>query len=428
MGNMIINNSTDLLNIINGKVSSTLITPLNNYGRNKEGRGPIEINTLYFNNLPYNVTVVDRHGFRHVVPKVITNLNNSFIIRVLYTISESIFKDCKHLFANLRGTLSNTLEIISNGILSNNTSLSYSRVIIGIDYTLTAEELNSAGGNIYIPDADKVVSCLSLEQSPAHPAAEGSVSESHFLDTIGKDRVGFSMGVGIEMVNRSFGQKSMYTNFMKEIKTIPISKDTTRKEGFYITSLDKNLHATNEQILITSFYSLNEAENIGIYKSVEEAKSGGDIKLLKEEEIIKIKHETELLRLELNTLKLQQDSNFDLISKKHKEELDRLLKEEKIKEQEHESKIRKIKEDNLEATRNYESWVRGYNTSALERENLHKEKIANLEKEREEIKDLYTKKDFKRKNFSETLKIISATITTMGVLMIAYNKINIKVK
>lgn len=424
-----INNNCDNAVVVDSSPESTNITTTTSYGRNPVGKGPVEVEIMYINNLPCDVVVVDRTGFRHKVPKVLWGLKGNFIIRFLYTISESAYDECKHLFAGFRGTPSNDLEIIRKAMLNNMSSFTQRTMIIGIDHTVSIEDFQSVGGSLYLRDADTVVSSLSLENAPSHPYAKGSVSESHYNETIGHKRIGFSLGLGIEMVNRAPGAQCMFTYIMQSVKKIPVSQDVTRDEGFYITTLDKDFCTTNELKLETLFFKLEDAKKLGIYRSEEETKTNGDIRLLWESQIAELKHNAELLKLKLSENKMVYDdqvarqlNDHNLRMAASAEEVKSAVSAANALEREHQVKIMQLKESAVESSRRHEEFLKNFATIDQERDRAHKERMQMLEKEREYLRDEYDKKSYKRKDFSDTLKIILATLTTMGAIILTYNK------
>jgi len=435
-----INNSIDGLVTVDGKAEATLITPTNAYGRKAAGKGPVEIEISYINNLPCDIVVVDRTGFRHKVPRVPTGANGTFIIRFLYTIQEGVYDECKHLFTGFMGTPGQELEILKSAVLNNEGPKPFRNITIGIDHVITLNDLNSLAGSLYIREADTVVSSLSFDSAPAHPYARGSISEKDYNETIGKHISSFSLGIGIEMINRMPGAQPMFTFMLQDVKKIPVSRDDTRTEGFYITRVAKKFFNIPEQKLITNYYPLSDARKLGIYASEDESKTGGDIKLLMEEELSRLKHEGEVLKAKSTSEKIKSDQEHaafmvqhnvamanmaETIRKdtlRHNEEI-RLAKDLSEKaEREFIIKERRIKDEASECTRQHDVWVKNFALMSQDRERAHDDKIHLLEKQREELKDFYELRSTKRKDFSDVLKIISATITTMGVLILAYNK------
>lgn len=232
----------------------------------------------------------------------------------------------------------------------------------------------------------------------------------------------------------------MYTFIMQSIKKIPVSQDKHREQGFYVTILDKDLCTANDQKLVTTHYTLSQASELGIYRSEEEAKANGDIRLLWEKEIALLKHDSEVLRVKLINEKAIFDQETAKVTRAHDQtifDLNESTKKESIKQAEeirlsklyaetqdriHEEKLRRSKEETLESARAHDKWMQGFDVANEQREKAHKERMQNLEKEKEGLKDYYDKRSYQRKDFSDALKIILATITTMGVIIVTYNK------
>jgi hypothetical protein len=111
-----------------------------------------------------------------------------------------------------------------------------------------------------------------------------------------------------------------------------------------------------------------------------------------------------------------------VVEQQFKDTAAELIRQDRVREQLHDEKMRKIKEDTLLASQRYDEFTRMQQVAQDERERNHKIQVMNLDREREGLKDYYDNKSYKRKDSQEVLKIITATITSIGVLYVAYNK------
>ena len=453
-----INNCVDQLIAVDLRGTATEITPRNNYGITDDAKGPVTIHKLYINYLPHDIIVVEPSGFRHVVPKNSKMNFKGFIVRTIYTIDFPMVSKCLDLDSGFRGLPSDDITIIARVAQSSIENNLFRKITVGIDRIVTTKDLDNVGGNMYLVDADVVISTLSFDKAPAHPRARGTVSEKFFDDTLACETVGFSFGIGIEMINRQPGADPMYTYAAAGVRKVPISRCNNRPEGFYLTTLERDLDGEGRQKLICDFFPLSEANSIGVYKSVDEALTSGNIKLLREEEMSKMKHEADMYRTQNSLDKSRLDQSHDVfmanhnkkmaeltesakqasllhaeemrvathkanvIEQQHKDTAADLIRQDKSKDLQHEINVRKIKEESLLSIQNHEEFMRMQQIAYDERERNHKLQVMNLDKEREGLKDYYDNKNYKRKDGQEVLKIISATITTMGVLFLAYNK------
>lgn len=454
-----INNSTDLLSTVDIEGTESDITLSNHYGRQDEAKGPVEINRIYINYLPYDLTIVEPSGFRHVITKSSKFNFKGFIVRTIYTIDFPMVSKCKELFNGSKGTCSEDVEIIARVAQNNISNNHFRKITVGIDRVVSEFDLDRAGGSMYLLGSDVVISTLDFYKAPAHPRAKGSVSETMFDESVAKNTTGYSFGLGIEMINRRPGADPMYVFAAGIVRRIPVNKSKDREQGFYFTTVERDLDGENRQMLISKFYKLEDAKSVGIYKSEEEALTSGDVKLLKEEEITRLKNDAEAAKFIAAAEKSTRDKDHEVFMLSHntrmadlaesnrvatimhtedlrvarhktdiaeqvlKDKSAELIRQDRTREMSYEERIRKLKEDNLLAERRHDEYLRGYQSAEQERDRSHKVQSQQLEKEREGLKDYYENKNYKRKDSVEVLKIISTTITTIGVLALAYQKV-----
>lgn len=423
-----INNSSDNLTYVDVKPERFIPGPGNGYGQKEVGIGPIKLETLYINNLTVDVTVVDRYGFRHVVPASMATIAGKFTIRTIYRIAESAYPRCKQLFSGLRGTPGDQIKIIIQSVIDNAGSGFSRELMVIIDHCVTLDEIKNAGNNLYMREADTVVSILRFEEAPAHPHAFGTVTESGYVESLGKDKVGFAMGLGVIMVNRGHGARPMFSFMMKQVRTIPVSSDPSKKEGFYVTMLEKAGGHSDAQVLVTTYYPLEEAKEIGIFASREEALTNGDVKLLKEEELLKLKQDHETFKIRAGQEKAEADATAIALERTHQAEMSRITREEKIRDQAHDAEVRRLKEQNMLANQNHEAYIRTMDSAVKERERVHAGEQRAWEREKMRLSEFYDNKAYKRRDFTEVLKIISITVTSMGGIYAAYVKLTAKAK
>lgn len=417
-----INNSADDLVFLDAVGEAFVSGPGNIYSGKGNGKSAVEINQTYYNNLPCDVTIVDKHGIRHVCPKALGGNELKFTIRTTYTIGEAAYSDLRRLFAGQRGTMNTEMKIICTRLTSGNAGDFQRQLIISIDHCVTYDQLLQCHGNVYVRDADTVVSLHSLEDAQAHPRAFGTVSERAYVESLGSGVQGFAFGLGIVMVDRRPGSQVMYTFLMNQVKTIPVCKDTSKTEGFYITTLERSAVKENGQNLVPLHYLLEDANKIGIWASREQAISAGDVKLLREEEMLRLKHDSERAKIEAATDKATFERETAERQRLHVEEVGRINRESAMRDQIHDTRVLELKEQNAEADRRHEDTQRGAEIAVKERERVYNDHIRSLQREREEANNRYEMIASGRKDWTEYLKIISGTITTMGVLIVAFNK------
>lgn len=474
-----INNNMDGLSFV-------CVTPVrvdtsfnNNGGMPKEGLGGVSYNTFYYNHLQREITVIDRTGLRVTLPpfKGPTS-TRTFTVRRIYTIAtyggvtNSNREDCLHLISNMIGVKSEELEYIEESLSCK--SIGYNdEVRVGIDYSVTEQELYENRGSIYITGCDKVVSLIPSMKAHAHPYATGTTSEETYHKTIGIAGRVLCAGIGIRMINKSKDATIMYMNTFNGIREIkPKHGSDQDKNGFYITEPVESFREGELTLewSDTKYYPLSEASSVGIYSTRAEAEAKGDVAGQNALEVTRLKDEanklktqtemaTNQLRMdmleaervtreelnkmtiikaqnELENLKLSNaadELNRELQRKKisleelrleheavisataiTENQLNRELSEEKIKFQKfellHNQKIIEQKNLNEENKRRYDKEIHDRNMDILEAERLHKLEMANMVKE--------TAKMRKASEVPDTLfKLVGAVLTLTGIFI-----------
>lgn len=474
-----INNNTDGLSFVCVTAIRVDTSLNNNGGMPKEGLGGVSYNTFYYNHLQREVTVIDRTGLRVTLgPFKGPASNRTFTIRRIYTISayggvsNNNREECLHLISNMIGIKSSELEFINESL--SHKKIGYNEdVRVGIDYSVTEEELYENKGSIYVTGCDKVVTLLPAMKAHAHPYAVGTTSEDTYYKTLGIGGRVLSMGLGVRLINKRKDAVDMYMNTFNGIRAIkPLRGADQDKDGFYITEPVESYRdgEMNLEWADTKYYPLSDSALVGIYSTREEAIAKGDvagqnaleITRLKEEAniykinsekttgdlrmkiiesdretrdeinrlaIIKAERELENFKLttaadELNRefqrkkiafdeLKLSHDATINASALKENK-LDRELSEEKIKFERlrllHEQQILEQKNLNEENKRKYEKEIHDRNMEILEADRLHKLEMARLTKETAKIKKASEVPD-------ALFKLVGGVLTLLGLFI-----------
>ena len=173
-----INNVASRIKVTHTKAA---LSPVNPYHEVKTDYGPIETRVCYLNNLPVDITVVDRNGFRHTVKSNINGASYSFIIRTEIKIRHDAIKDIRKFLSCLDTKMNQTLTVIKEVIVSKSPTETYNGFSIYLDYSVDFEELKINNGSMYCKPVDVVLSTSSIYNTPAHPYAEDSVNDFFYL-------------------------------------------------------------------------------------------------------------------------------------------------------------------------------------------------------------------------------------------------------
>lgn len=394
-----INNATDKTTVIRTMTEQVYRDNNKSWGNSGAGGSQSSIEHFFFNTTDKDITISDFAGVRQVI-QAHPSSENRFIIRIVYNLGPNDFRNIALLYGSI-GETSEDLKIVLKAVEENKEKHHYHNLAIGIDHIVTAEDFREAFGNLYLCDIGYTASTQGIITAPSHPHAIGSVTDSIYMQTLGIKRDGFTYGIGIELINNQPGAAPMYVYNLRRVHEIPLSKNKSKKpDGFYITTIHPCIQDPGREDLKVKYYKLDEASEIGIYKSEEEALSGGDVKVLRE---------AELAQRELENTRIKDEINRSNLERKRLED---------------DAAIRAIaqKEETTLRDQLHKEKLRGYEEASKARDEQRAIEIANLERRNNELKDFYENKNMKKKDWLETLKIIGTTITTMGVLILGYNK------
>jgi hypothetical protein len=400
-------------------IQSSLFEPARDYGSwmsSDQLRGPFYYTTTYKNNIGVPVTVVERDGFRHVVPNNPgTNQADLFVVLRTYHIrhtmhvnmvawGESLPQNCT---PHQRKLYTRYLEIKNSQVGHR----AYNDVVVSIDY-MVADKNSAKTFTRYVSDLDIVVSTLDLYKTSAHPSQHSRYPGDDGTNTLKPYISEDATLVKVELIdnNQLFDKRFVY--LMGECLEIRPTKDATRQNGVYITSsrLDKNSDNI-KPTRITKFCTVQEAEEkYGVCTNQEAARAGGDIKLLaklnfeeleREVSVMKQNFAKEKLMLESDNMTKQKEAATraeSLEVMRHSlriAEHDLKVADAKLKEAEH---SRQITISELEDSR------KAADIAFVKRE-------SELEMEKLMIKDKYEREKHIRTELSEEAKLLRAEVS-----------------
>jgi hypothetical protein len=256
---------------------------------------------------------------------------------------------------------------------------SYRGATIVLDYPLTLEQLQTYGGTIYFSELDIVVSLLPPEEMPAHPySEEGRRSQVIAGSPIDHGGVGF--GYAVEIVDNHERYGDRFLNIGGNVYKVKTKKDLERRDGVYIISN----YAANGQLgkpgVRVTFCAFDKAqEDLGLYKTYDEAMHLGDLSTARKQELLTMEHELVKSKQEAAAEKVRFDR--ELTAAQHE--------------------VKRIEQENTRlAARN----------QMLEHD---------LTMERQRLKDFFDARAYQRKDSSEALKILPSIILGIGALVVA---------
>lgn len=363
---------------------------------NANVQSPFEVHHQYINGFGEPITVVDRSGMRVTIPPSFQSFTRDFIIRVVISYSREVNVNIDRI-SHGRNPASQILsEVLRDGVLINRNGHCSHR----LDFHVTSEDVNRHGGSLYLTNLDKVITNLNPDRPdllPDHPYSDPGVRNSMVENDPAINNTG-TFGYGIRIVDSAgrFGER--YININQKIYKIPVVRDSGVADGVYLTSSGPVETSSGFSRPEVQWYAFEDADKaLSLFRTVEEARTLGDVYAAKERELeefkLEVKREGERLKAE----RQQREAEFE--QRRRDMDAERAEEEERQKREE-----RRFKE----------------------RENRIKDEMAELEHKRNlrliERKDDYEQRSQQRKDTSEMVKYLPAVFTGLLALFVAVQK------
>lgn len=380
-----------MINNLAGKVkvhyTKASISTINSRDLKDNDVGPIQQILTYVNYLPIPITVIDRSGLRHIVPSVHNSHEEQFIIRHEIRVRHDCIGELKKMLSCIGTSTNHELNLIKTIFLEKQENRYYQGFVVNLDFKIDLNTLKINGGNLYIKSKDVVISTQSIMSAPSHPFSEDTIGDNIIL---GSDNLDLDLGspsFKIEIIdnNNEIGQRFVYA--LGEIHQINPKTDLKRHSGIYTTTIEPNvINDVGYSLAQKRFTSQEAEEQLGVFKTKDLAKSAGDLKEVRREEIIRLEHSNNLLKQEVTAQKQKFDSDMQLLQ--HQRTMEEL---------QHQVLVNK-----------------------LERE---KDQIEHVrEMERTERKEYYDKVSQTRKDVSEIIKFLPHVVIGIGAIIVAVQK------
>jgi len=347
---------------------------------------PIEYKVSYINNLPMPITIGLRSGLKFALPPLLSMRDSTLVVRVEIHISHLLKIDVQKLLSAINNESSAELKVMREAFIIQINETYHGGVNLIIDYSLDATTLRKFGGVIYYHELDCIISLKEYGETPAHPYSEEG-RKLQLLDVNSTDCTGNDFSYSVKLVDNFNKYGPRFININSSVYKINTTKDSSKKDGIYITSnkpFSGDVEATDGNKSL-AYYSF-DSEEIKLYLSAEEANSLGDSLINRKQKITELEHTSSVQRLELQQIKHEHEIQ---ILEKTKEKLVLEMEREALK-----AKLEEMRSD-------YENRIK---------------------MEREQQKDHYEEKSYKRKDSSELLRWIPAIITGISAIVLAVAK------
>jgi len=348
------------------------------------GHSPIEFRTTYYNYLPTAATVVWRSGLKCTLAPEPSFETNHLVIRNEITIQHAVKLDIQRVLSAVADDASQEMRALRDAFKISIRHNHFSSVTLILDYHLSLEQLRDYGGSVYYHELDIVVSLMSSDKSPPHPYS--AAGRDLCLVESAPSKIGFNYG--IEIIDNAGKYGDRYLNIGNKVYRAPAEKDSTKRDGVYIVANEPVIGEVDMSEREVQYYPFEMAEEqVGLYRTPEEALNLGDLSQARKEELVQLEHELQIGKAELN--KERQEHEAAMLDKQ------RALREAEV---ERDRQARVIEE--------------------MRADHEHRLKL-----ERERVKDYYDDKSYERKDKSETLKFIPAIVVGIGGALMAIKKL-----
>lgn len=295
------------------------------------------------------------------------------------------------------GSKNAELDLILTTLLKvyNNTGNTNRQAEVTVEHSYSWVELQEKK-KLYCPSTDLFISLGNYHHELVHPFSREGSAYSEYYNFVENKKVS---GIFIELIDNDNEINDRYLFAGKEVIKVEVHKDGQRPSGVYYTSASNN--KLNETHVTPLYMSFTEAEEkIGLYKSKEEAISGGNPELLLKKSLQCMDADIEEVRKENALLKETTRK-------------DEILREAEISKLKYDQDIIKAKLDADIASMNGK-------LETAKRENAML--AAQLEAKSSVSKDHYESRSYERKDNSDIIKTAAVCVTAAIGIFAIYAK------
>lgn len=422
----------------------------------RENNTPVPQCTItrkYINNTIHEVGLITRNN---VLVKLSAaqypTLNARVVVRTIYhfnnfTSIQSLIESNKIRLTRSNGGLDENdssqaeLRLVVKALEDHLVNLNYSTTTatIVLERPIDASEIEQKG-SLYLPDEDVVLCKYDRSSYVNHPLSD----KGRLMDYARAFSAGTDMsGVGIRLVDNTSTYSKRYIWLAGEIVAIPTTKDPDLHDGVYITRINQKPTLTKGNIAESDivYMTTEEAqEKIGLYRTREEAMSGGNPEMVLKNVDAELRNEKarlekEKLNAERSLEQIKRDNataeqhhkttelELKAVNLKMSQELEEAKRNAQILEQGYKTHEIELKNATLSSTRELEIIKRENTRLELENSRLRSEheRDAMARKETYETKkavrdDHYESASHRRKDTSESIKVTGMVLAGVAAL------------
>ena len=334
----------------------------------------------YYNQTGYPITVATRNDLKVEIASQSEFTDHRFIIELEFCFTNEARDHFEMFISRLGETDNQTLDAIRTAYMEQvaGTQRYHNHgAVFKLEYSVTREQIAKAGGVMYIPDLDIIVSMKTYEDTPPHPYSDTGKRLGMVIDAEDSlDDHGF--GFMVHVVDNAKRFDKLYMNVNRMVYPLVPVEDSSLRDGVYVVAPH-----TTEDIVIQGgrrclYYPFNfdRLKEISVYRTMAEAESLGDDVTQRKAALAELEHATSVIKFEMQEQRT-----------KHEKEMQSLNAE-------------------------------------LERRTLRLKTVEQeLEMQRLVKKDTYEERSQTRKDSGEVLKILPAIIIGVGAALAAIKKI-----
>lgn len=382
---------------------------------NQKHYGPISIKTSFINYLNFDVVVVMRNGLRHTVPFTPVQGGKAFIIRTEYTIRSEAFKDVENVMTVTDDISMTEMQAIREGYYNANNKGHTPRNIFYTDTKIDIDSFSS-GSDIYITDKDISLSRKKLLEAVPHPFSNNTNVIKKYEDMCNLSD-GYNFHIEIVDNENQLGKRFIYTaGKIYEVNNI---KDISRQTGVYYGT--SKLNNDGSIYIDKEYFTIKEAEEkLGLYKSMEEAMSGGDLTTAKAIELQKLKNK----ELEYNLVLDRSKNEYRAMTEEYKANTEKIKGDYTIKEMAAKAELAEKEAIIKDAERKYSALE-----NAFKIEKMHSDARMTALKEKYDTQktirdDHYEQRSYERKDSSDFIKQLPALVVSVATLITLFIKLS----
>lgn len=422
-----------------------------------EGASGFSVSYRYLNGLGHPIHVIQRSGIITTIPSNPNSAKQEIVIRVELRTGWQVKIDSRMLLHSSMSSNKALATAISRVIDEGLYTEERGEHIWRFDYYVTADELNSGGGSLYLDNLDVVVSTLRVDLAPYHPFSEQGIRDKQ-LEENGDANDVDTFSYSLKIVDNSGTYGRRFININGAVYRVPSSHDPKLPDGVYLVSTGPSEVDGGYTRPKSERYTFPEAdEKLHLYRTIEEARTLGDQLAQRKKEIeetgLWIKQEEQRIKREEQDLKRRvadeeadrkrQEADFNTNIKRQEAEFKRQEAEfhAELKRQEAEFKRQEeelqteLKRQEAELKRQMEQERYEEERRRQQEQSEHERRIKRLKEEEAEIehrrkmdeirrKDEFDQRSHERKDTSEIVKFLPAIATGVLALFVAFSKLN----